>query len=193
MNTDMPVSQVRFAAFDFETTGLHSASDRIVEFGAIRFCGSEITAEFDMLVNPGIPIGAEAGAVSGISDADVIGAPSVDSVLPSFIEFLGDRVLMAHNAPFDLGFLRAAVHSTGLPEIRNLVIDTQLLAMKAFPKRKSYALQNLASELDLRRNRAHRAKDDAEMCMKLFLASVNALSFMGDLPLSEVLTGAQTR
>ena len=70
-----------------------------------------------------------------------------------------------------------------------MVIDTQLLAIKAFPKRKSYALQNLATELNLPRNRAHRAKDDAEMCMKLFLACVEALSFMGDLPLSEVLTG----
>ena len=189
----MPVTKVDFTAFDFETTGLQSVSDRIVELGAIRFCGSEITAEFNMLVNPGIPIGAEAGAVSGIHDADVMGAPSVDSVLPSFIEFLGGRVLIAHNAPFDLGFLRAASRSAGLPEIRNLVIDTQLLAMKAFPKRKSYALQNLASELDLPRNRAHRAKDDAELCMRLFLASVDALSFMGDLPLSEVLTGPQTR
>ncbi|MEE8441224.1 MAG: 3'-5' exonuclease [Spirochaetia bacterium] len=193
MNNEVSVTGVEFAAFDFETTGLHSAVDRIVEFGAVRFRGSEITAEFCMLVNPGIPIGAEAGAVSGITDADVIAAPSVDSVLPSFIEFLGDSVLMAHNAPFDLGFLRFAVQSAGLPEIRNQVIDTQLLAMTAFPRRQSYALQNLAIELKLARNRAHRAKDDAEICMKLFLASVEALSFMGDLQLAEVLTGPQKR
>ncbi|MEE8440119.1 MAG: 3'-5' exonuclease [Spirochaetia bacterium] len=193
MNNEVSVAEVEFAAFDFETTGLHSATDRIVEFGAVRFCGSEITAEFGMLVNPGIPIGADAGAVSGITDADVMAAPSVDSVLPSFIEFLGDSVLIAHNAPFDLGFLRSAVQSAGLSEIRNEVIDTQLLAMKAFPKRQSYALQSLATELKLPRSRAHRAKDDAEMCMKLFLASVEALSFMGDLQLAEVLTGAKKR
>ena len=189
MNTETPVTDVDFTAFDFETTGLHSASDRIVEFGAVRFRGSKILADFGMLVNPGIPIGAEAGAVSGISDADVSGAPPVGSILPGFVEFLGETVLIAHNAPFDLGFLRAAVQESSLPEIRNVVIDTQLLAIKAFPKRKSYALQNLATELNLPRNRAHRAKDDAEMCMKLFLACVEALSFMGDLPLSEVLTG----
>ena len=191
VNTDVPVSEVGFTAFDFETTGLNSASDRIVEFGAVRFRGSEITGEFGRLVNPGIPIGAEAGAVSGIADADVIAAPPVDAILPTFVDFLGDTVLIAHNAPFDMGFLRASVHSSGLPEIQNLVIDTQLLAMKVFPRRKSYSLQNLATELDLPRNRAHRAKDDAELCMRLFLACVEALSFMGELPLSEVLTGPQ--
>ena len=102
-------------------------------------------------------------------------------------------LLMAHNAPFDLGFLRAGIHLAGLQEIPNPVIDTQLLAMKAYPKRKSYALQNLATELGLPRNRAHRACDDAELCMRLFLSCVDALSFMGDLPLSEVLTGPSSR
>lgn len=193
VNTEVSVSEIEFTVFDFETTGLHSAFDRIVEFGALRFRGSEIMAEFNILVNPGVPIGAEASAVSGISDADVVAAPPVGSVLPSFIEFLGDTVLIAHNAPFDLGFLRAAMQFSELPEIRNVVIDTQLLAMKAFPKQKSYALQNLATELQLPRNTAHRARDDAELCMKLFLASVQALSFMGDLPLSEVLTGPRIR
>ena len=193
MNTEEPVAEVVFVAFDFETTGLNSATDRIIEFGAVRFRNSEVTAEFDMLVSPGIPIGPEAAAVSGISDADVVGAPAVEVVLPAFLEFLGKSVLIAHNAPFDLGFLRAAIQSAGLPEIGNLVIDTHLLAIRAFPKRKSYSLQNLGTELALPKSRAHRAKDDAELCMRLFLASVDALSFMGDLALSEVLTGPPKR
>lgn len=186
---ETPVGEVEFAAIDFETTGLHAATDRIVEFGAVLFCGSTITGAFDQLSNPGIPIGRDAVAVSGIADADVATAPDVKSVLPSFLEFIGDRVLIAHNASFDLGFLRAAIHDADLPEITNLVIDTQALAMKAFPRRKSYALQNLAAELSLPRNTAHRAKDDAELCMRLFSAAVDELSFMGDLPLSAVLTG----
>jgi DNA polymerase III subunit epsilon len=193
VNTDIPVNEVEFVAFDFETTGLNSASDRIVEYGAVRFRGGEVTAEFDKLVNPGIPISPEAAAVSGISDADVVGAPPVKSVLPSFLEFLGTSVLIAHNAPFDMGFLRAAIHQAGLSDIDNLVIDTHLLAIKTFPKGKSYSLQNLATELSLPKGRAHRAKDDAELCMRLFMASVDALSFMGDLALSEVLTGGLKR
>ena len=189
MDTNTPVGQVEFVAFDFETTGLQAASDGIVEFGAVRFRGAEISATFDRLSNPGVPISPEAGAVSGISDEDVANSPPVQSILPDFTEFLGEAVLMAHNAPFDLGFLRAAIQTSDLSQVENLVIDTQLLAIKAFPRRRSYSLQNLAADLSLPRSRAHRASDDAELCMRLFRACVDALSFMGDLPLSEVLTG----
>ena len=182
------VSSVVFTAFDFETTGLHSATDRIVEFGAVRFRDGKIEQTFQRLSNPGIPIGADAAAISGIGDDDVKGAPPVASIVPEFVEFLGDTVLIAHNAPFDLGFLRAAVLDAGLPDINNTVIDTQLLAIRAFPKQKSYGLQNLATELRLPPNQAHRALDDAIMCMRLFLSCVEALSFMGDIELSQVLT-----
>lgn len=188
MDENQAVTNTVFTAIDFETTGLYPASDRIVEFGAVRFRGPEVLAEFEMLANPGVPIGVEAGAVSGISNADVIGSPAVAQVLPAFLEFIGDSIIIAHNAPFDLGFLRAAMNDAGVTPPANQIVDTQVLAMKAFPRRKSYGLQNLALELGLPPNRAHRAKDDAMMCMRLFLACVDALSFMGDLPVSEVLT-----
>ncbi len=184
-----PVAAVTFTAFDFETTGLYPASDRIVEFGAVKFRGGESIETFEHLANPGIPISPDAAAVSGISDADVVGARPVFEVVPEFVAFLGDTVLMAHNAPFDLGFLRAAVSLLGQPDIGNTIIDTQLLAMKAFPRRRSYSLQNLATDLGLPPNRAHRALDDAIMCMRLFERCVAELSFMGDLDLGEVLTG----
>jgi DNA polymerase III epsilon subunit family exonuclease len=184
----LPVSEVTFAAIDFETTGLYPTSDRIVEFGAVRFRGIEIAGEFELLANPGIPIGAEAAAVSGITDEKVAGARPVDEIVPEFLEFLGDAVLVAHNAPFDVGFLRAAVAALGLGEVTNPIVDTQTLAIKAFPRRKSYSLQNLATELGLPPNRAHRALDDAIMCMRLFHKCVDELAFMGDLELKEVLS-----
>lgn len=187
------VAEVTFTAFDFETTGLYPASDRIVEFGAVKFRDGQVIEEFERLANPGMPIGADAAAVSGISDTDVAEATPVDQVIPEFVSFLGDTVLMAHNAPFDLGFLRAAVQVLGQQDVSNTIIDTQLLAMKAFPRRKSYGLQNLASELGLPSNRAHRALDDAVMCMRLFERCVAELSFMGDLELGEVLTGGMPR
>lgn len=186
-----PVSEVTFTAFDFETTGLYPASDRIVEFGAVRFRAGAIAATFERLANPGIPISPDAAAVSGISDADVTSATRVEEVIPEFVDFLGTSVLMAHNAPFDLGFLRAAVEGLGRGEIANTIIDTQVLAMKAFPRRKSYGLQNLATELGLPPNRAHRALDDAIMCMRLFERCVEEMAFMGDLELREVLTGGR--
>jgi len=184
-----PVTQVTFTAFDFETTGLYPATDRIVEFGAVTFRDGEIVDRFERLANPGMPISPDAAAVSGISDADVAESDPVAQVVPEFVEFLGTTVLIAHNAPFDLGFLRAAVASLGQPDISNTIVDTQVLAMKAFPRRKSYGLQNLAAELGLPPNRAHRALDDAIMCMRLFERCVAELSFMGDLEVGEVLTG----
>lgn len=186
-----PVASVTFTAFDFETTGLYPATDRIVEFGAVRFTGANVIESFERLANPGMPISQDAAVVSGIADADVAKAPPVELVVPEFLSFLGDTVLLAHNAPFDLGFLRAALQALGHGEVGNPVIDTQVLAMKAFPRRRSYGLQNLAAELGLPPNRAHRALDDAMMCMRLFLRCVDELSFMGDLELREVLTEAR--
>ena len=188
VDPESAVAAVTFTAIDFETTGLYPASDRIVEFGAVRFRGGEIIETYERLANPGMPINPDAALVSGISDGDVVGADPVDQIVPDFVAFLGDTVLMAHNAPFDLGFLRAAARSLGMRDIENTIIDTQLLAMRAFPRRKSYSLQNLVTELGLPTGRAHRALDDAIMCMRLFARCVDEMSFMGDLEIGEVLT-----
>jgi len=189
MDLTTPVGDVEFVAFDFETTGLNPAVDRIVEFGAVRFRGESILGEFGQLVNPGMSINPDAERVSGISDEMVRDCPPIAEVLPGFVDFLGSAVLVAHNANFDLGFLRAATQTGGYGAVENLVADTLILAMKAFPRRKSYALQNLAEELQLPKGSAHRARDDAELCMRLFLACVDAMSFMGDLELKEILAG----
>jgi DNA polymerase III subunit epsilon len=112
----------------------------------------------------------------------------VEAVLPRFIEFAGSAILVAHNAEFDTGFLRAELQRAGMHTVENLIIDTQALAQKAFPGKKSYSLQNLVDMLGIPANTAHRARDDARQCMRLFEHCVQALSFMGDLPLSEALT-----
>lgn len=188
IDTTQAVTDCSFVAFDFETTGLHPAVDRIVEFGAVRFTiGSEL-AEFGELANPGREIPAEAAGVSGITTAMVADKPPVEQVLPGFMDFAGDAILIAHNAEFDTAFLRAELQRAGMPTVENLIIDTQVLAQKAFPGKKSYALQNLVEMLGIPANTAHRARDDARQCMRLFEHCVQALSFMGDLPLSEVIT-----
>jgi DNA polymerase III epsilon subunit family exonuclease len=187
MDKNTPVSRVTFVAFDFETTGLYADQHHIVEFGAVKFCNSQTLESFGQLVDPGRPMPADATRVSGITDAMLAGQPAIASVLPDFMRFIGDSVLVAHNAGFDLGFLRAALDRNGLGMPGNLVIDTQALAKKAFPGQKSYSLQNLAAFLKLPPNQAHRAVDDSIMCMKLFLACANQLSFMGDISLAEVM------
>lgn len=188
IDTTIPVTECTFVAFDYETTGLHPAVDRIVEFGAVRFMIGRELAEFGELANPGIPIHPDAARVSGISDEMVLGKPAVAEVLPRFMEFAGNAILVAHNAEFDAGFLRAELHRAGLPTVENLIIDTQALAQKAFPGKKSYSLQNLVEMLGIPLNTAHRARDDARQCMRIFEHCVQALSFMGDLPLADVLT-----
>jgi DNA polymerase III epsilon subunit family exonuclease len=188
---EQPVSETLFTAFDFETTGLFPASDRIVEFGAVRFKNGEILDSFEMLVNPGVPIGADAAKVSGITDSDVADAPPVIEAVPRFLDFIEGSVLVAHNASFDVGFLRAAVEIAKLGTIENPVCDTQGLAIKAFPGKRSYSLSNLAADLGLPAYRAHRALDDAQMCMRLFLKCADELSFMGELELGEVLSAQQ--
>jgi len=188
MDTGQSVAEVTFTAFDFETTGLYPATDKIIEFGAVRFKAGEIIGTFDALANPGVAIPEQAGAVSGISDDMVASQPAVAEVVPKFVEFLSDTVLVAHNAAFDLGFLRAALQEAGHGDIKNSIIDTVVLAQRAFPRQKSYGLQNLVESLGLARGTAHRGLDDAVMCMRLFQACVEALSFMGEITLGEVLT-----
>lgn len=193
MTRDTSVADVTFVAFDFETTGLYPAQDKIVEFGAVKFKGGAVVDTFQQLANPGIPITEDAARISGIDSDMVVSAPPVAEVLPRFVEFLGEAVLVAHNAPFDLAFLRAALTSEGKGVgvgggVANTIIDTQILAQKAFPRQKSYSLQNLVGFLAIPPNQAHRALDDAVMCMKLFVACVEALSFMGELTMGEVLT-----
>ncbi len=187
MNENISVAEITFTAFDFETTGLNPVSDGIVEIGAVQFRSGEVVDTFQALTNPGIKISADAQAVSGLSNEQIATAPEVAVVLPDFLRFAGESVLIAHNAEFDMGFLRAALQTYSLPEIQNIIIDTQALAQKAFPRRRSYSLQALAEHLGVEPGSAHRAHDDALTCMKIFNACVEQLSFMGELPLSEVL------
>ncbi len=188
MDLQASVADVPFTAIDFETTGLEPAVHKIVEFGAAGFKGGEVLDTFEALVNPGVGIDQDAGRISGITNEMVRDQPPIEAMLVPFVQFIGESVLVAHNAAFDVGFLRAALERAGLPPVTNAIIDTQVLAQKAFPRLKSYSLQNLGAALGLPRGNAHRALDDAVMCMRLFLACVDELSFMGEISLEEVLT-----
>ncbi len=188
MNGALSVSEVTFVAFDFETTGLYPANDRIVEFGAVKFTPGTELATFEELADPGIGIHPDAERVSGITNAMVAGKPPVEELLPRFMEFLGDAVLVAHNSSFDVGFLRAELQRCALPTVENTIIDTLKLAQRVFPGKKSYSLQNLVQMLGIPENTAHRGLDDSRQCMRLFERCVDEMSFMGELPLADVLT-----
>ncbi|MDR1306729.1 MAG: 3'-5' exonuclease, partial [Treponema sp.] len=94
-----------FTAFDIETTGLDSRQDRIVEFGAVKFDRRGPIVRYAALINPGIPMPEEAGRVNGITDQMLAGKPPLEAVFPDFLGLVKDTVIIAHNAPFDMGFV----------------------------------------------------------------------------------------
>lgn len=173
----------QFVAFDFETTGLSPANDRIVEIGAVRFelfeadgrWQQRLLDSYATLVNPGRPIPGQASAVHGIYDLDVSGAPAFAEAATSFFPFLTDAVLIAHNASFDSGFLSAEAERARLPCPDNPVYDTIPLARAARPRLPSYALGKLAASFGIRQSAAHRGEDDARVCMEIFCRCVNLL------------------
>jgi DNA polymerase-3 subunit epsilon len=168
-----------FTAFDIETTGLEPKRDRIVEIGAVKFDSRGPAARYAALINPEISMPAEAGMVNGITDAMLAGKPTIEKVLPDFLRFINNTIIVAHNASFDCGFINeslARLRQGDLPPaLPNKIADTLLMARRFFPGRARYNLQVLASDFGLVAEAAHRALDDARLCMEIFIrcASLN--------------------
>ncbi len=123
-----PLHAVEFVVVDLETTGGSPRENGITEIGAVRTRGGTVAGEFHTLVNPGVPIPAFIAALTGITDGAVAGAPRIAAVLPQFLEFARGAVLVAHNAPFDVGFLKSAAAHADTPWPEFAVVDTARLA-----------------------------------------------------------------
>jgi DNA polymerase-3 subunit epsilon len=179
--------ETTFTVFDTETTGLEPKTNRVVEAGAIRFDARGIISRFNVLINPGMPMPAEVTKINGITDEMLAKQPNAAAVIPDFLRFIGDSVLIAHNAQFDINFMNAELARLGKPSLGNRVIDTLLFAREVFPGQPNYKLQNLATKFGITAIDAHRAEDDARVCMELFLICVNALR--EKMPASAVAPG----
>jgi len=156
-----------FVVFDFETTGI-GKTEKITEIGAVRYECREKVGEFSCLVNPGKPIPPFVQQLTGITDDMVRGEPGIETLLPLFLDFAGTLPLIAHNAPFDCGFLFREAEALGIV-IHNPVVDTLRLARKVFPKLPSYKLSFLTDYFCIALEEAHRACCDAEATAKLYL------------------------
>ena len=158
-----------FVAFDIECTGLRSDRDRITEIGAVLFGpdGSELD-RFNTFVDPEMPIPDEIVRLTGITDADVNGAPKEADALRAFLQFCGDRPLVAHNADFDVGFLSAAAARCGV-DFAPVYLDTLVLAQTLLPHLKRHRLDVVSDYLSLPEFNHHRASDDALVCGRIFL------------------------
>ena len=175
-----PLVDTTFVVLDLETTGLSADRDRITEVGAVRARGGEVLAELRTFVHPGQPIPPAVTAITGITDADVAGAPDVATVLPTVLDFLGDAVFVAHNARFDLGFLRAAAERLGLPPLRPRVIDTAVLARRLIRDEvRDLRLGTLARHLRAPDSPDHRALNDARATLHVLHALIERASAYG--------------
>jgi DNA polymerase III epsilon subunit family exonuclease len=164
-----PLSGVTFVAFDVETTGFNRAADRIVEIGGVKFRDGQVVESKAWLVNPGMNIPSGAQAVHGITDAMVADAPDFRSVFAEFTEFVDGTVLLAHNAVFDVGFMRAEIERSRLEPVTNPVLDTLKISRKTYPELSSHSLENLAQTLNLPTSQRHRSLPDAMHVKDLFL------------------------
>ncbi|BCJ29150.1 DNA polymerase III subunit epsilon [Actinocatenispora sera] len=158
-----PLATTTFVVVDLETTGGSPADAGITEIGAVKVCGGEVLGEFGTLVNPGLPIPPFVAALTGITEAMVAPAPALTEALPSFLEFARGAVLVAHNAPFDVGFLKAACAKFGYPWPGFPVVDTVTLARRALTRDEvpNCKLATLAAHFHTATQPSHRALDDA--------------------------------
>ncbi|WP_122643076.1 PolC-type DNA polymerase III [Luxibacter massiliensis] len=163
-----------YIVFDLETTGFSAIKDRIIEIGAVKVVDGEITDRFSTFVNPGIPIPFEITQLTSITDEMVIGSPGIEVVLPQFLAFAGDGVLVAHNAGFDVGFIEQNLRNQGQkPEF--VYVDTVAMARVLLPTLSKYKLNVVAKALNISLENHHRAVDDAAATAEIFVKFVNML------------------
>ncbi len=174
-----------FVVFDLETTGLSAELNHIIEIGAVKVCKGKITDSFSSFVTPPFGIPSKITELTGITEAMVAGAPQEDAAVRAFLDFAGDAVLVAHNAAFDTGFLRAAMKRMGL-DFGFCYLDTVELSRKVYPQLSNHKLNTLAKHLNVRLDNHHRAVDDAAATAGIFLAMSGVLHDAGVSELAHI-------
>jgi DNA polymerase III epsilon subunit family exonuclease len=183
-----------YVVVDLETTGLRPGSSGICEIGAVRLRGFEVDAEFQTLVNPGLPIDAGASALTGLRSEQLRGAPRPAEAVRSFHSFAGDAVLVAHNARFDLAFLDRETERLTGSRIGSPVVDTVRLARTLLAGRvRSFGLAQLAWFLDTSERPCHRALPDARATAELLLALIGLAQERGARTVADLTALAATR
>jgi DNA polymerase-3 subunit epsilon len=179
------LADVAFTVVDLETTGATPGFTKITEIGAVRLEGGHEVATFSSLVNPGVPIPQMITGITGIDDETVADAPPIEVVLPRFVEFAAHSVLVAHNAPFDLGFLDYELGRLQRQTFPRPALDTLRLARKLCPQQRC-SLAALSYRYDTRVKPVHRALQDAQATAELLLLFLSWLQERGIGTLEEV-------
>ena len=176
-----------YCVLDLETTGLSFRTEKITEIGVMKVKSGEVLEEFSCFVNPEKPIPQKVVEVTNITDDMVKDAETIDVVMPKLLDFLGDSVLVAHNADFDIGFLKYNAKELGY-ELNNTYLDTLRLAKDLFPDYKKYKLGIIAENLGIKVEVAHRALDDVDTTVKVFRVMLDMLRERGVKTLDDIDT-----
>nr|WP_310787665.1 PolC-type DNA polymerase III [Fusobacterium nucleatum] len=183
---DKKIDDEEFVVFDIETTGLNSHTNEIIEIGAVKIKAERIVDRYSQLINPGRPIPYHITEITSITDEQVANEPKIDEVIGKFVDFIGDAVLVAHNAPFDMGFIKRDIKKYLNIDYQCSVIDTLQMARDLFPDLKKYGLGDLNKTLGLALEKHHRAVDDSQATANMFIIFLDkykekGLEYMKDI------------
>lgn len=167
-----------FVVFDLETTGIGAKSNQIIEVGAVKIQNRTITDRYSTFVNPYRPIPFHITQLTSIDDSMVKEAPGIETVLPEFIQWCDDAVMVAHNASFDIGFVTQKAKELNM-ETNFTVIDTVSMSRAVLPELRNYKLDTVAKKLGVSLENHHRAVDDAGATAEIFLHLIKRLESRG--------------
>ncbi len=191
---DLPLERATFVVVDLETTGLRPGSSRICEIGAVRVRELEPENEFELLVDPGMPIGPAISALTGLRDTDLRGAPHPAVAVRRFLEFAGDAVLVAHNARFDLAFLDRETERLTGARLAGPVVDTVGLARRLLAGRTPRAgLASLSQFFGTATMPCHRALPDAQATAEILIQLIGLAQERGALTVADLVDLAAPR
>ena len=183
-----PLYEVTFVAIDLETTGASAANCAITEIGAVKLRGGECLGTYQTLVDPGSAIPPEITVLTGITQAMVMAAPRIESVMPSLLEFIDGAVIVGHNVRFDVSFINAALQQLGRPRLAARWIDTLALARRLLRDEvPNCRLGTLADRLRLSHRPSHRALDDALATGDLLHFLLERAATLGVLGLEDLI------
>ncbi len=180
-----------YVVFDIETTGLNPKFCKIIEIGAVKVKGGEIVGEFSKFINPEIPIPYKITELTSITDEMVMSSPTIDVILPEFLEFIGDSSVVAHNAAFDTTFIKKFADDMGLSTDYS-ILDTMTLAHVLCPELGKFTLDRICKHLGIKLEHHHRAVDDAGATAQIFIRFLSMLKEKGINNLDELNSLGET-
>lgn len=164
-----PILDHQLVAFDLETSGAYPLGADIVEFAAVKWSGGQVIDTYQTLIKPPKPMGAFIIGIHGITNEMVESAPTISEKIHEIRAFISGSVVMAHHAPFDLGFMTHEFERAGMMIPNDPVVCTSLLSRAVIPESPNHKLQTLIQFLKLQQGKAHRALDDSQACLELAL------------------------